>query len=257
MAFMTPEERDALELRRSADANNTGRVPAQQVPTAGAVLPGSGAAAALDTSRPAIGAQTALQDQVRAKQQALIDQLHGIATGAIKSPAMQAFEQQVTAAQSANMGVSGSLRDVGPGGQAQIAQQNAGKIQGRGIEQGAILQAQQKQAAEQALAQLYQDQRQGDLGQAGINANAQLGNQSLDDLLGMNTDARNLNTSVQNTNRRFNSASNLLGISNSGLDNGDKLAMGVGAAATAFDYLGNAVGGNKKTPSLSDLMDDK
>lgn len=210
--------------------------------------------------RPNIAAPSNFYDESRARQQALIDQLHGIATGQTETAATTLFKQQLQQAQNQNMGTSASLRDVGPGGQAQIAQQNAATIAGQGIEQGNILKLQQRQQAENLLANLYASQRQGDLSRADIDAQNELANRGLNDLLGTSDEGRAINTSIDNANRNFNTSAGMLGIQGGALTAGTKLGWGVQGAATMADYLGRANQGNQNsnrsaTASLYDEED--
>ena len=181
------------------------------------------------------------QVQARNQQQALIDKFHGLATGRIKSPAQEMFEQQVQQAQQRNRGQSASLRDAGPGGQGQIAQQNAEMIQGRGNEQGAIIKQQQMQQAEKALTGLYAQMRSGDLDQAGLAAQNSLGVSNLDDLYNMNNAQMNYNNDMLSTDLQEDAANASLGF---GVEEGAQqtamLNSVVGATAAGFGYLGKA-----------------
>ena len=250
MAFLTPEEREQIQQRRNAregsnfaDNGLPGR-DVRQLPGLSAVEEGlynnSAAPAAADPRVAPAPATSSYYDQARARQQALIDRLHGIATGQTKSPAQELYEQQVQQAQSQNMSTSASLRDVGPGGQRQIAQRNAGNITARGAEQGAILKAQQQQQAEMALAQLYEQQRTGDLGYADVLAEYELGLRELGDNMQTQGDNRNVLRAIRDSNRRFNMGASQLGITMSGMTSGDKFGRASEAAATGFGYLAHA-----------------
>lgn len=196
-------------------------------------------------------------DQMRARQQALIDRLHGISTGQIKSPAQELFEQQLGQAQNQNVGTSASLRDVGPGGQRQIAAQNAGVIQGQGIEQGNILKLQQQQQAEMALAQLYEQQRQGDMAFAAGESDQKLGDRQLNDSYANAQLMRLYGTNVANTARATSRAGSDLGEANAAAANSMRLVNdAAGLAAGGFGYLEKAGGGRTRSysgPSLSDM----
>lgn len=207
--------------------------------------------------RPGIAANTSYQEQMRARQQALIDRLHGIATGQTKSPAQELFEQQVGQVQNQNIGTSASLRDVGPGGQQAIAAQNRDSIQGQGIEQGAILQLQQKQQAESALAQLYEQQRQGDIANAGILSEQELTNRRLDDSRNLSEIERLYGVDVRNTNQQQNVANARLGF---GIADDQSYKDKVGAiaqgGAAAFGYLQQAGAGNSTPQKTGATLED-
>lgn len=274
MAALTPEQREQIKQRQAAaegaapsaqgiglegDPGNGGIRPSSgntSPPGAG----GGGPNAGWDprAPRPAIGANTSYQDQMRARQQALIDRLHGIATGQTKSPAQELFEQQVGQTQNQNLGASASLRDVGPGGQQRVAAMNRDKIQGQGIEQGAILQLQQKQQAEQAMAQLYQQQRQGDINNAGNLSDAELMNRRLDDTRNLSEIERLYGVDVRNTNQQQDVANARLGF---GIADDqsykDKVGAVIQGGAAGFGYLQQAAAGksDQKTATGSTVAD--
>ena len=189
-----------------------------------------------------------LQAQARQRQQALIDQLHGIATGQIKSPAQDIYEQQVAQAQNANTSQSSNLRDVGAGGQMHIAEQNANTINQNGMQGGALLQKQQQQQAEQALAQLYQQQREGDLTGAKINAEGILGNNSLNDINDMNNSGNQLTGTLNRYNNLADQGNARLGVSAANaISTRGKVEDVAGAAGGLFGYLQQAGAGNSSS----------
>ncbi len=209
-------------------------------------------------NRANVAAGSTFQDQARARQQALIDQLHGIATGRIKSPAMEQFEQQVQQAQNQSQGTSASLRDVGPGGQMQLAQQNQGNIQAQGIQNGAILQTQQQQQAEQALASLYEQQRNGDLGQADVNAQGTLGNNALNDMYGMNQFGLQYGIDTRNTQQAQDLARAKLGFGSADSQSSEnKVGSALGAAGSLFGYLSNAGSGSQNSKIAADASGNR
>lgn len=245
--------------RRSPDEQ-----PGQQVPSASPAsfprAPGSGPVAPAANpfaaiNRPGIAANYDFQAQARARQQALIDQLHGIASGKIKSPAMEQFEQQVVQAQNQSMGNASRLRDVGPGGQAQIAARNAEAIQGQGIQSAALLQTQQQAAAEQQLARLYEQQRAGDLSEADSRSRGILGNRGLDDSLNQQEFGRMYGLEVDSARRSADRARADLGFDvDQQAQNRSTANAAVQGAGTAFGYMSNAMGNgggaNQGTDSL-------
>jgi hypothetical protein len=254
MAFMTDEEREIRQRsNHHGDLEGTGTNSAPPGSTAtydGAALSPWDAynpnALPQNTQRNNIFAPSTYQDQARARQQALIDQLHGIASGSIKSPAQQLFEQQVGQAQNQAVGTAASLRDVGPGGQQQIAGQN----------QGTQLQTEQRAAAEQALAGLYGQQRQGDLGLAQTQAEGLLGNNALNDNYNSAAIARLLGIDLADTDRQQSRARADLGFDVDQQAQQARLLQGLaGAGGTAFDYIKNRPQG--ATPSLAELYGDK
>lgn len=207
-----------------------------------------GAAVPAPIVRNDIMAPANYQAQARARQQALIDQLHGIATGQLKSPAQDIYEQQVQQAQNQNTSQSSDLRDVGAGGQMHIAQQNANTMSLQGMAGGARLQAQQQQQAESALAQLYEHQRQGDLAGARIGAEGTLGNNNLNDSRNTSAIDRLLGVNIADTNRQGEFARADLGYdTEQQAQNGQTGRMVAEGAGTLFDYLGKAGAGNNNS----------
>lgn len=262
MAALTPEEREIIARQR---AGQPGAVPQVQgvgmdrAPSLDYRAPAGAPAQTPNARAPArsdIAAPTSYLDQARARQQMLIDRLHGIASGQVKSPAQELFEQQMQQTQNQSAGSSASLRDVGPGGQMQIAQQNDDVLAGQGVEQGAILKQQQMQQAEYALAQLYEQQRQGDLGLAGINSQNTLANRGLNDLYGINQAQNTYNADVRNAQQQADLARAKLGFSSAdSASTGAKALAGVESGAAMFDYLRRAGAGSsqKPKPTLEDM----
>lgn len=101
----------------------------------------------------------------RARQQKLLDQLHGLASGNgfANSAAGQALNQQYQAAAAQNMSNAGSARNIGTGALQRQTMENATQLAGEQRADTQMLKAQQMQSAEQMLAQLYAQQRAGDL----------------------------------------------------------------------------------------------
>lgn len=230
---------DAQEAERVAAEN--AEIKAGRKAT-NAARPGPNPFAAPTSRLPIVGAFD-YQAQARARQQALIDQLHGIATGKIKSPAMEQFEQQVVQAQNQSMSNASSLRDVGPGGQRQIAAQNAAAIQGQGIQNSAILQTQQQAVAEQQLVRLYEQQRAGDLSVAESQARGVIGNRGLDDALNTRNFNRLYNFQEAAALRQQDFARAVLGFDTGQQAQTRSTTMATGElVGTGFDYLRRARG---------------
>ena len=144
----------------------------------------------------------------RTGQQGQIDYLSGIATGAAKSPAEVAYEQELRQSMAAQYGAARGARGGTYGIASRDAANNAATMQQGGISEAAIIHAQQQQAAEQGLAATLAAQRTGDAtatgaalggeaGQYGIGQRA-LGNTTSDAIKrqGINTGAFGAETNI-------------------------------------------------------------
>lgn len=127
--------------------------------------------------------QTANQDQARAQQQQVIQDLQRQAMGDPNSRAQQQLRQGYGAAQAQQASLGSTMRGQSAGAAMRGVQ--AGQ---QGIQRGLagdqqMLQLQEQQAAQQMLAQLLAQQQGQDITQAQGTANAALGAQSLDEAM--------------------------------------------------------------------------
>jgi hypothetical protein len=237
MGSMTPEERAAYEAWANSPVGAA--VGGDFATYAEMQNPRTGA------GRAPIAAPSTYQDQARARQQELIDQLHGVASGQTTTQAQQLFQQQVQQAQNNALSAASDLRDVGPGGQAQIARQNQDRIAMKGTQSAAMLKEQQQRAAMDALTKLYEAQRNGDLNQADIDASNTLGNRALDDLLGTNTAGNRYNMALGETGiaNAYTDANLGYGLEDSA-NNRALGQLGLQAGGVAASYLAQAGAGN-------------
>lgn len=196
--------------------------------------------------RPGIFAPTSFQDAARAQQQALIDQLHGIASGKTYTPADIALLNSYNTAKAGAGSVTGNFRDVGAGAAARVASNQSAQLGNQQQVDAGVLKAQEQNQANALLAQLYNQQRGQDLQQAGQNANAQLGNSGLDDQANMANTLLQMGIDVRNTNQANSYARALLGLDQQGAAiDANKVQSGVNSAATLLGYLKDTGGSNQ------------
>lgn len=135
----------------------------------------------LGASRPGVAFQTGNQDQARARQQQVIQDLQRAAMGDPNSRAQQGLRDAYGSATSQQSSLGSTMR----GQSAGAAQRSIASGQ-QGIQRGfagdsQMLQLQEQQAAQAMLAQLLAQQQGQDITQAQGLAQGQLGSQGLDD----------------------------------------------------------------------------
>lgn len=102
-------------------------------------------------------------NQYAPQQQALINALQGQATGQEPSIAQQALRQETDRNIQQQMGALAGNRSIGAGLAARMAGQQGAQLQQQAVGQGALAQAQEKQLAQQNLANALGQARRGDI----------------------------------------------------------------------------------------------
>lgn len=131
--------------------------------------------------KPPPQADTSNQDADRARQQALIAQLHEIASGKQKTPAEQTLERTYALSQRAAYNTAANTRDIGGGEARRMGQQNSDALGMEASGAQAVLRAQQTQQANELLAGLYSGAGTGDANQANFQAAANLTGRDMQD----------------------------------------------------------------------------
>lgn len=122
------------------------------------------------------------QDQSRAAQDALIQQLHAAAQGSMDTAAQQQLRQNVHTAQGQVAGAAAARGNFGGAGAGmRYARQAQGQIGAQGDMAAQVLKLQEQQAAQALLAQMYQQQQGQDVTQANDLAQTALRSQGLMD----------------------------------------------------------------------------
>ena len=204
------------------------------------------------------GFQTANQDQSRAYQQQVIQDLQRQAAGDPNSLAQQQLQQGYGAARSQQSSLGSTMRGQSAGAAMRGVQAGQSGIQ-RGLAgDQQMLQLQEQQAAQQMLAQLLAQQQGQDITQAQGMAGAQLGAQGLNNAMSQFYAQQGLNAGL---NREQTDWDRVLAQYGFDLENAGVLKglvnSGVGALGTASGVAGQAWGGgNSGGQSSQSIIDD-
>jgi hypothetical protein len=203
-------------------------------------------------SRPNVGSDPANQNAARQYQDQLLQGLHTLAAGDSNSAAQQSLRQGYDSARNQASSLATTRRNVGAGAAARGAQRQREGLTAQQSGNSAALMLQQQRAAEQALAQLYAQQRAQDIAFANQNAQNQLGNQALNQQGQQSGAALGLGYDLGQMNQQGQLASAQLGFGLSQQDINQQYmnslvgagAGAAGAAATAFNTGGGRNGLN-------------
>lgn len=137
----------------------------------------------VNSTRPGVGFDTTNQDQSRAWQQQVMQDLQRQAAGDPNSRAQQQLSQGYADARAGQSALGSTMRGTGGAAGLRHGVMGAGSLQRGYAGDQQMLMAQEQQSAQAALAQMLAQQRQQDAGQAQAMAGNAMGNQRLDDAL--------------------------------------------------------------------------
>lgn len=209
-----------------------------------------------------ISAPTGYQDQARALQQSLLDQLHGVASGSVDTAAEKMLRQQYGNAMANNSGQSTNVRNADAAAVARSTRNTNSQLQGQQVGDAHSLQMQQAAQANAMMAQLYgqMNGQQGDYAALqGMQGNV---NDLLNNTRGMNGFGNSMNQSIGNRQFATDQANTQLGIygNTTAMNNANNSTMlqggaaGLGALAQMYNGNANPYGaGNTNTGNGSAL----